>query len=114
MNEIIINGKTYVEKKITYKTVFILSMPNVGSWNGKWSGSDNLYCRVFPYKGKIHDEILGKNFYYNFGDGWGANVEVRKVESKEASKMKRNSKGFAGYDWMIASIVKNNCIRYEK
>lgn len=25
---------------------FILTMPNKGSWNGKWAGEGNLYCII--------------------------------------------------------------------
>lgn len=110
MSEIIMNSKVYVERKTTYKTVFVITMPNVGSWNGKFSGKDNLYCKVFPYKSKVDDAFIGKSFYYNFGDGWGASVKVEKIDSKTASKMKRLSSGFMGYDWMIGSIYKHNKI----
>ena len=29
---------------------FTLSMPNIGSWNGKWTGSKNLYARAINVK----------------------------------------------------------------
>lgn len=112
--EIIVDGITYVPKKApTYKTVYVLSMPNVGSWNGQWSGRDSLYCIVKP-KSKQDEEFYGKSYYYNFGDGWGANIDILKVESKEANKMKKVSRGFCGYDWMISSIYKHGDIRLSK
>lgn len=89
---------------------FTLSMPNIGSWNGKWSGSNNLYARVVNFgSGKKAEEkakeILDKGYYhYNFGDGWSAGITVRKVDAKEANKIRRASQGFCGYDWMIRSI----------
>ena len=112
--EIVIYGITYVQKKApTYKTVFVLSMPNVGSWNGQWSGQGNLYCVVKPMTAK-HKELHNNSYYYNFGDGWGASIKVLKVESKEASKMKKASRGFCGYDWMISSILTHGDIRLNK
>ena len=93
--------------------VFIITMPNVGSWNGKWTGANNLYC-CFRKLGKKWTEKLlegqeSKSWYYNFGDGWGANVELKLVSGTESRKMKKISKGkgFMGYEWMIDSIL--NC-----
>ncbi len=90
--------------------VFILTMPNVGSWNGKWAGESNLYCKVKKLGKQKELELHDKNFYYDFGDGWGANVKAEKVDSKIANKMKRASKGFCGYEWMIDSIIANGKI----
>jgi hypothetical protein len=92
------------------KVCFELSMPNVGSWNGKWTGANNLYARIVDFgRGKANEaraqEILdAKSYYYNFGDGWGASVGVRAVDSKEAAKIRKATRGFCGYDWMIDSI----------
>lgn len=100
---------------------FELTMPNVGSWNGKWTGADKKYYiikkvsdryfesdikKLFTKSDQIKPQIGAKaNFYYNFGDGWGANVEMQIVTTDEAKKRKKNSKGFAGYDWMVESII---------
>lgn len=95
---------------------FELSMPNRNSWNGRWSGEGDLYARVINF-GRTKKaetkarEILDKgSFYYNFGDGWGANVAVREVSSKEAAYIRRKTKGFCGYDWMITSIKNKGVI----
>lgn len=90
---------------------FVLSMPNIGSWNGKWTGEDNLYVIVRSFVGKerslIADRVIEKGYYhYNFGDGWSAGVTIKKVDSKISAKLKRKSKGFCGYDWMVDSIIK--------
>lgn len=96
---------------------FELSMPNVASWNKKWTGEDNLYAKVINFRGK-EKENLGKEllkigyFYYNFGDGWGAGISIEKIDSKEAAKIRRKSNGFCGYDWMIESIIENKEIKY--
>lgn len=84
--------------------IFKLSMPNVGSWNNKWTGGGNCYARVRPDR-QVPKEIIGKSFCYNFGDGWTACVEVANNVVKAIMK---KSVGFAGYDWMIDSIILNN------
>lgn len=98
---------------------FKLSMPNIGSWNGKWSGEDEYFAKIITFrtKEKINraKEMLEKGGYiYDFKDGWVASVSIRQVDSKEATKLRRKSKGFRGYDWMIDSIIKNDCIVYER
>lgn len=97
---------------------FTLSMPNKGSWNGRWSGENNLYARVISFKGKekesLAKELLDKGYYnYNFGDGWSMGISLEKIDSKEATKIRRASKGFCGYDWAINSIIKNQKIITE-
>ena len=84
---------------------FTLSMPNVGSWNGKWTGESNLYYRYRKLSKATEAELDGKSFHYNFGDGWSANVSCKKIDAKTNVKLKRRSNGFAGYDWMIDSIL---------
>jgi hypothetical protein len=85
-----------------------LSMPNVGSWNGRWTGESNQYYVVRKYDNKKALSILNNkesnSWYYNFGDGWGAGVRAEIVDSKEAAKRRKVSKGFAGYEWMIDEI----------
>ena len=93
-------------------------MPNIGSWNGKWSGSQKVYYRTKSFLKKNAPSVLLKrlkerspiNYYYNFGDGWGANVSVELVDAKEAKRRNKISSGFCGYEWMIDSIIKNDKI----
>lgn len=92
--------------------VFTLSMPTRGSWNGRWSGEDRVYARIF-HNNDVPKDIIGKDFYYNWDDGWCACVSVTKVDSKEAAKIRKKSAGFCGYDWMIRSIIKNREIIVE-
>ena len=95
---------------------FFLSMPNIGSWDGRWTGENNLYAKVVNFgrskKGEQEaKEILNNGrFYYNFGDGWVACVTVKQVDSKEANKIRKITRGFCGYDWMIKSIRENGKI----
>ena len=101
------------------KLAFILTMPNVGSWNGHWSGEGQLYTKVRELgrsKEAIQKakELDDRNFYYHWSDGWGANVEVKIVKGSESAKLKRKSKGFLGYDWMIDSILKYDKILSHK
>jgi hypothetical protein len=94
---------------------FELSMPGVSSWNGRWSGEKDLYV-VFKRLSKQRIEesqIKVGNYGYDFGDGWRARVNVRQVDSKERQKLSRKSKGFAGYDWMVESIIKHGKIIAE-
>ena len=85
---------------------FRLSMPNVGSWNGKWTASERNYvlCRKVSKEDGL--KILeSKSYYYNFGDGWGASIAVQKIDGKEAAKIRRHSDGFSSYEWMIDTII---------
>ena len=93
---------------------FELTMPNVGSWNGKWTGATKRYF-IFKtlQKSKISRLMQNnetRNFYYNFGDGWGANVKLTQISSKEKQKLNKINAGFMGYDWMVDSIIENDKI----
>lgn len=97
---------------------FELTMPNVGSWNGEWTGSHKKYFIIRKvtaglFKEKIKpllNEMPHKNFYYNFGDGWGANVKMEIINSCEGNNRRKISSGFCGYDWMVDSIMANGKI----
>lgn len=98
---------------------FELTMPNVGSWNGKWTGADKKYIITKSVTDKFFkSDILpllppdktSESFYYNFGDGWGANVHMEIVDATEKKKRQKQSKGFAGYDWMVKSILMKGTI----
>ena len=90
---------------------FTLTMPGVGSWNGRWTGEGDLYCKVVSLpKGKAAD-LVDRSFGYNFGDGWRASISVRQVDAKEARKLRKVTRGFCGYQWMIASIVRHGKIQ---
>lgn len=92
-------------------------MPNRGSWNGKWSGENDLYAIVIPFSnsktGKLSaQKILAQSsYYYNFGDGWEASIKCREVDNAEARRIKKQTKGFCGYNWMIDSIRKHGYIK---
>ncbi len=89
---------------------FELSMPNVGSWNGRWTGEGSKYYKhrkVSKADGeKILDGKERQSWYYNFGDGWGASVSVVQVSASEKNKRERISAGFSTYEWMIEEILK--------
>ncbi len=98
---------------------FKLTMPSCGSWNGKWSGNESLYARVRSFTAEQVKQLniadkLDKDFNYRWDDGWCANVEVNKINAKQAKDIRKNSKGFYGYDWMIKSIIENGDIRLEE
>lgn len=100
---------------------FTLSMSGVGSWNGKWTGAENLYCKVINFKqqygkkaAELTERILSNRiYYYNFGDGWEAAITVEAVNAKKAAKLRRDSKDFCGYDWMIDSIIQHGKIVFR-
>jgi hypothetical protein len=89
---------------------FELTMPNVGSWNGKWSGADRKYYRTKSLTEKLAAPLIGKSFYYNFGDGWGASVSVEAIDGKEKRRRDKVTNGFCGYEWMIESILDHGAI----
>ena len=98
---------------------FTLTMPGCPSWNGRWSQEDQLHvmCRVFRETSKNCEmlaPLLKKKFFsYQWDDGWRACVEVQQVGRGEAQKLRKQSCGFAGYDWMIDSILKHGIIITE-
>jgi len=90
---------------------FTLSMPGCPSWDGKWSGEGKKYVIVNTFKPKelvnavlILDE---KSFCYRWDDGWMARIDVHEVDSKQAAKLRKESNGFCGYDWMVDSIIQH-------
>ena len=93
--------------------VFELTMPRRGSWNGKWSGADRRYIRCrseLGFSKKTLSELVNKDYFYSWNDGWTACVSVHKTDSRTANKLLKQSAGFCGYDWMISSIIRNGCI----
>lgn len=95
--------------------VFKLTMPHNNSWNNKWSGDNDIHIITKPDRCVPNDRI-DKSYYYNFGDGWCACVDVMKMNanSSEYRKMKRNNRGFCGYGWMVDSIISNNEIKLKE
>lgn len=82
---------------------FELSMPGCNSWNGRWSGENEPYAKVINFRTPPKRFKLGY-YSYDFGDGWRAGVTVREVDAATARKLRKQSRGFCGYDWMIDSI----------
>ena len=91
--------------------VFELTMPNVGSWNGKWTGADKLYVRTRKER-EVPKDYWNKSFFYRWDDGWTACVSTIRMPVAEARKLERKSSGFSGYDWMIKSIIKYGTIMW--
>lgn len=92
---------------------FILTMPGVASWNGRWSGEGTLYAKLDGTLGKEKEAelVAGSPYHYSWNDGWCARVEVRQVDRNEAARIRRRAKGFCGYDWMVTSIIKKGKIK---
>jgi len=89
---------------------FELSMPRNNSWNGRWSGDAECFAIVRNIRAKKSIPEL-TSYGYNFGDGWFARVDVREVSAAEARRLRKASKGFCGYNWMIDSIIWHGEIR---
>ena len=94
---------------------FTLSMPGCPSWNGKWSGEGKKYVIINTYVGKKHIEhaekiLRQRSFSYRWDDGWAARIDVHEVSSSQAAKLRKESNGFCGYDWMVKSIVQHGVI----
>jgi len=88
------------------KTIaFRLSMPRNNSWNNRWSGEELIYVRVQALTNTIAQRVLQQGYYsHSFGDGWVAMISVEEVSKEKAKELKKKSKGFCGYDWMIDNI----------
>lgn len=93
--------------------VFELTMPNCGSWNGKWSQDGKKFIRTVSEK-KVPKACWRENFFYHWDDGWTACVSTCRVDAKEARKLERKSDGFCGYDWMIKSICEKGRIEVSE
>lgn len=89
---------------------FVLSMPNSPSWDGKWSGQNRLHAVVETFsdskanKAKVEEILEGSPYIHRWSDGWTASVSAIQVDAKEARTIRKNSAGFAGYNWMIDTI----------
>lgn len=86
-----------------------LTVPRNNSWNGRWSVEEEKYTKVFSKTDSSKWRDFVGNYYYNFGDGWSANVEIR-----EAGYRERVTNKFCGYEWMIKSIRNNKKIIPEE
>lgn len=95
---------------------FELTMPNRGSWNGRWSGEDSRWIIVrnvgSSQKARAkYSAICGHSFSYRWNDGWCASVKAWEVASPtEARTLRKMTKGFYGYDWMVESIINHGKI----
>jgi hypothetical protein len=87
---------------------FELSMPNRGSWDGKWSGEDRRYIILKTVRSEkdIKNALsLMGNHHYSWDDGWGASIDIYEIDSSESRKLQKYKKnGFCGYEWMVSSL----------
>lgn len=94
--------------------LFELTMPNVGSWDGKWSGANRRHLLIRKLSNTKKNleratKLVG-NYHYSWSDGWGANVQCTVIEPKCARYFRKLSDGFCGYDWMVDSILERGKI----
>jgi hypothetical protein len=98
------------------KLMYVLTMPGVASWNGKWSGEGNLYAKIERYgdskaaRERVAKILAGSPYHYRWSDGWAAMVAVSEPTAAESRQARKRSKGFCGYDWMIDSIDRDQRI----
>ncbi len=94
--------------------LFTLTMPNVGSWNGKWSGEGGFYGKIKNLPNDKIKKILEiGNYTYRWDDGWSVNIKVEKISGTERRGYERKIDGFVGYDWMVDSIINHGKIIVE-
>lgn len=96
---------------------FELTMPNCGSWNGRWSQENDTHVLLKTDRDigkKRCEELNGKSFFFRWDDGWTACVQCRIVDRSEAAKLRRKNRGFCGYDWMVHSIIAFNRIEVSE
>ena len=91
------------------RVLFVLTMPDVASWDGKWSGEGNRYAvvRQLPQPVITDLGIRGERFApvswrHNWKDGWCAEVSARLMQKGERLG---KTLGFYGYDWMVDNIL---------
>ena len=110
-------GTFYKSKQPKSLTVaFELSMPSNNAWDGKGTGEGNCYAHLTKFgpaqkAKKLAEKIIAESPYrYDFGDGWAASIRARAVTPQEARRLRRETRGFCGYEWMIKSIRESGCI----
>lgn len=99
-------------KYLAYK----LTMPHANTVSGRWTREKDLHCRVQRVREANWDNVkrlVGNTYFYDFSDGWVAQIDVTLVNEKRAKELKRQSTGFCGYEWMIKSILTTNEITVE-
>ena len=100
---------------MTQRVEFLLTMPGVASWNGRWSGESKRYAivRTLP-DAKVAALGLPTSYSHGWDDGWRASIAVRVVPMGERLP---KSDGFCGYDWMVDNILQygrtNSCPPHE-
>lgn len=101
-------------KRNVVTAAFVLTMPSNNAWNGRWSGDGKNYEVTRELALDVADRILGEpgadpvSWSHDFGDGWRAQVTGRRIDDCATLKQ---SEGFAGFDWMVDSIIEHGSIR---
>jgi hypothetical protein len=99
-----------MSKRITL--AFTLSMPGRASWDNRWTGKGVLHAMFVRVDERAAESLLSTgSFSYSWPDGWCARVDVSRPDQVTLRKMRRESKGFCGYGWMVDSILKKGRIQ---
>jgi len=96
--------------------LYELTMPGIGSWNGKWTGADTRHCVIRSYKtDDVPDKVLAKvNYEHDFEDGWVANIHCSEITELKAASIEAKGFGFCGYEWMVDNIEETGRIKTVK
>lgn len=84
--------------------LFELTMPHVGSWDGKWSEEKGTHIIVKPER-EVRKFLWDQDYYYSWPDGWTCCIKCKRISAAEARKLASKSSGFCGYNWMVDSII---------
>jgi len=88
----------------TVRVKFTLTMPQISTWNGHWSGEGKDYFMIRSMRDTDVEDLLKEthSWGYAWKDGWSARITAS-VVPKGARSSKSN--GFCGYEWMVNSIL---------
>jgi hypothetical protein len=83
---------------------FTLSMPS------RWSGEEKVYAVFKNFAGKkaarkAQELLSHHSWHFSWGDEWGATIVAKRVYGFEFRRLKKESAGFCGYEWMVESIL---------
>jgi hypothetical protein len=89
---------------MSVRVEFRLTMPSVGSWNGRWSGEGRNYTIVKTLTPTRAASLLKdqpeRSWIHRWEDGWCARITARVIRGRLPK-----SDGFCGYEWMIVNIL---------
>lgn len=101
------------------QTTLIFSLEMQGPTGRPWNEHGDVYAVIRPLPRKLESvkkarELLAVGSWsYDFGDGWKAVITVRRANTKDVRKTRRETRGFNGCERMVASIILHGEIKIE-